>query len=133
MQNSKLKSHITISGTVIPHTQRGRTLGYPTANISLKDSLEEEGIYAGFTHYNGQKLPSLAFIGAAKTFGETEKKLEVHILDFSENLYGKTISVELLKKIRDNKKFNSQEELIQEIKNDEACARKYFKEYGSIK
>lgn len=133
MQNSKLKPNITISSTVVPHKKRGSILGYPTANISLKNPLDEEGVYTGFTHYNNQKLPSLVFIGAAKTFGETEKKLEVHILDFSENLYGKKISVELLGKIRDNKTFASKEDLIQAIKEDEIFARAYFKEFGSIK
>lgn len=133
VQNSNLKSNITISGTVVPHKKRGRALGYPTANIPLKNSLDEEGVYTGFTHYNNQKFPSLVFIGAAKTFGETEKKLEVHILDFSDNLYGKTISVELLKKIRDNKTFASKEDLIRAMKEDETFARAYFKEFGSIK
>jgi|SRR3989344_4109818 len=75
----------------------------------------------------GELLPSLIFIGAAETFGETEKKVEAHILDWHGDLYGKNLEVQIIKKIRDNKKFSSKESLIEQMKKDETNAKQYFK------
>lgn len=71
-------------------------------------------------------LPSLIFIGAAVTFGETKKFAEAHILDFKGELYGKKIELELVKKIRENIKFKNSRELVRQMKEDEIMARKYF-------
>jgi riboflavin kinase/FMN adenylyltransferase len=117
---------------------RGKVLGFPTANIEV-DKNAEEGVFIGFTSIisspheermpEGQErlnLKSIIFIGAPKTFGETEKKLEVYILDFEGDLYGKEIEVELKKKLRENVKFDSKEKLIEQMKEDETAARTFF-------
>ena len=120
-----LNSLFTFKGKVKSHLGRGKKLGFPTANIDIDKEIPE-GIYIGFTHIDSQKLPSLIFIGAPKTFEETDKKAESYILDFSEDIYGKLITLEVLKKIRDNKKFVNEKELIEQMKEDEKQAREYF-------
>lgn len=74
-----------------------------------------------------REYPSLSFIGPAKTFGETKPQAETYILSFSQTLYDSWIVVKLLKKIRGNKKFNSKEELVAQMKKDESIAKAYFK------
>lgn len=136
-----LKESFQFSGKVKRSSGRGKKLGFPTANLDVEVSGEvEEGIYVGFTEItpsssplnkrenDGEGLPSLIFIGAAETFGETEKRLEVYILDFSNNLYGQTMTVELIKKIRENRKFATLGELVEQMKKDELEARDFFKQ-----
>jgi riboflavin kinase/FMN adenylyltransferase len=117
----------TISGNVRKNLGRGTQLGYPTANVDYEGDLPD-GVYLAYTTINtGEKLHSLAFIGAAETFNATDRKMEVYILDFKGDLYNSTISVELLKHTRGNMKFNSIEDLIERIKKDEVEGREYFK------
>lgn len=112
-------------GKVRKHNQRGKQLGFPTANINLRKKIPE-GIYLSQTKLGNLIYPSLTFIGVAKTFNEKKFHAETYILDFKQNIYGQWISVKLLKKIRDNKKFSSAEELIRQMKKDKEKARKYF-------
>lgn len=135
-----------IRGVVKKHLGRGTKLGFPTANLEAPEGLEE-GIYAGLVNLHpsprrstgapspeqGESLKvAIAFLGAAETFGEREKKLEVHILDFDRDLYGQEIEVQLLRKIRDNIKFNSQDELVAQMREDERAAREFFRTYGRV-
>lgn len=119
-----------ITGIVQKHLGRGKKLGFPTANLQLSDSHIEDGIYASLTYYSGKEYQSLAFVGVAETFGETERRLEVYLFDFSGDLYGQEITVKLVSKIRENRKFDSADELIKEIKNDEIEAREFFNNYN---
>lgn len=112
-------------GKVRKHNKRGKKLGFPTANLNLHKSIPE-GIYISKTKIDNFWYKSATFIGMAKTFGEKRFHAETYILDFNQNLYGKWITVELLKKIRENKKFNSAEELIKQMREDEKIAREYF-------
>ncbi len=109
-------------GKVRIDNQRGKTLGFPTANINLYKAVPE-GIYISKAKLNQSIYQSLTFIGPTKT-------AETYILDFNQDIYDKWISVELLKKIRENKKFNSDKELITEMKKDETIARKYFNSFA---
>lgn len=113
-------------GKVRRHNQRGKKLGFPTANVNL-NKIIPEGIYISKAKVNNLVYPALTFIGTVKTFGETKFHSETYILDFNQNIYGKWISVELVKKIRDNKKFSSRKRLIKQMKKDEQAAIKYFK------
>ena len=117
-------------GKVRRHNQRGRKLGFPTANINLKKKIPE-GIYISKTRIKKTICGSLTFIGQAKTFGEIRFHAEIYILDFDQNIYGKWISIELIKRIRGNKKFNSAKELIKQMEKDEETARTYFKNLPS--
>lgn len=112
-------------GKVRKHNQRGRKLGFPTANISLHKKIPE-GIYISKAKVGRLVYGSVTFIGSAKTFNETRFHAETYILDFNQNIYGKWISIELIKKIRANKKFDSAEELIKQMEQDEQETRKYF-------
>lgn len=113
-------------GKVKEHNKRGKSLGFPTANISLHKNIPE-GIYISKIKIDGQEYRSLTFIGIAKTFNEKKFHAETYILDFNQNIYGKWITVLLLKRIRGNKKFKSAEKLIGQMKKDENIARKFFK------
>lgn len=104
---------------------RGRDLGFPTANFEVDPSLED-GIYVGQVN----SLPALIFIGANVTFDETVRHGEAYLLDYSEDLYGQEVSVETLQKIRENKKFDSQPELVEQMTEDERLARDFFKTYN---
>ena len=115
----------SFSGIVQKHLRRGTELGYPTANIEVKPETPE-GIFVGFIQMDEVQYPSLIFIGKALTFDEYDKKAETFILDFTADIYGKNLSVEVYKKLRDNQKFNTSEALVQQIKKDELQARDFF-------
>ncbi len=114
-----------IQGRVKKGFQRGKKLGFPTANIAIKKEIEE-GIYISHTIFKKVKYASLTFIGEAKTFQEKLFQAETYFLDFNSNLYNQWISVELIKKIRGNRKFRSEEELVRQMKKDELVARSFF-------
>lgn len=124
-----------ITGVVKPHKGNGRKFGYPTANIDVPGDVEE-GIYAGLTTVRFSKvkydnMPSFVFVGKAETLGETDLRLESHIFDIKdEDLYESEISVTLIEKIRNNKKFNSIDELLKQMRLDEIEARKILSENG---
>ncbi|MDP3948234.1 MAG: riboflavin kinase [bacterium] len=112
-------------GKVRKNKQRGKSLGFPTANINLAKNIPE-GIYISQAKIETFIYPALTFIGTAKTFNEKKFQAETYILNFDQSIYGKWISVKLLKKIRGNKKFNSAKDLIAQMKKDEQEARNYF-------
>lgn len=114
-----------IRGKVIKGAQRGRDLGFPTANIAVHKKIEE-GIYLAKVKVENTWHSALTFVGKAETFNEIKVKAESYLLGFSENLYGKFITIQLLKKIRDNKKFTSVEELKKQMNEDLVIARKFF-------
>ena len=117
-------------GVVVKGKGRGAKLGFPTINLQVsKKSLArvKEGIWASIVKIGKDRLPSAAFVGEAKTFGEKEKRFEVYIFDFNKKLYGKRVEVDFLKRIRANKKFKTKKALISQMKKDEAKAREFFK------
>lgn len=119
------KTIFTFSGIVKRNLGRGKKLGYPTANIAVQKETPE-GIFIGIAKLSDRELQSLIFIGPSVTFNETDKKAEVYILDFDEDIYDQTLIVEVHKKLRDNIKFNSIEDLIVQMEQDEKDAREYF-------
>jgi len=125
MKMSKLPALFSFSGIVKKHLRRGTKLGYPTANIEV-GSETPEGIFIGFATIAGVRHPSLIFVGKALTFDEHDKKAEIYILDFDTDIYGKNLFVEIHKKLRENIKFDSSDELIQQMKKDELQAREFF-------
>lgn len=116
---------ITLKGKIIRGKNRGKKLGYPTANFKLNLEIPQ-GIYISNTKYKNKLYKSVTFIGNSKTFNEDEVMVETHILDFDENLYGNNIKIELHKKIRENYKFGTIKELIARIEKDVEIAREYF-------
>lgn len=112
-------------GKVKSHNKRGKKMGFPTANVSLHKNIPE-GIYISITKLGGKKYKSVTFIGEAKTFGEKRFHAESYFLDFNKEIYGRWISIKLIKKIRSNKKFDSVDKLIKQMEEDEKETRRYF-------
>ncbi len=115
-----------LRGKVIKGKNRGTDLGFPTANINLHRRISE-GIYISSSKVGSKSYPSLTFIGTAKTFGEKEVRAETYFLSKVGNIYGKWLSVKLIKKIRNNQKFNSEKDLVVQMEKDKIEAQKYFK------
>jgi riboflavin kinase/FMN adenylyltransferase len=115
-----------IRGSVVRGRDRGgKLLGIPTANINLRDELcPKTGIYAVTVECEGLPHRGVANIGYSPTFDDHQFTVEVHILDFNNDIYDKQIRVNFIKRIRDEKKFSNIAELIDQIKLDIAAARK---------
>jgi len=120
-------SKFILQGTVKPFAGNGRKLGYPTANIEISADVAE-GLFVGYVKLLSKELPAIIFIGAPITLGDNIKRAEAHILDFEDkDLYGESVEFIVISKIRNNKKFDSKEELIKQMQQDEQYARNYFK------
>lgn len=119
-----------LSGRIIYGDQRGRLLGFPTANIRLhRQVLPLQGVFVVNVYaLAATALPGVANCGKRPTINGLQNLLEVHLLDFDQNIYGQFIEIEFLKKIRDEKKFDNLEALKQQITKDVAIAKKYFRE-----
>jgi len=120
-----LGRYYQVSGTVIPGRNRGgKLLGFPTANIQLTDELcPKSGIYAVSVDCLGKRHQGVANIGYSPTFADQEFTIEVHLLDFNTDLYGKPIIIKFIERIRDEIKFASISELSQQIARDVEAAR----------
>jgi len=116
----------SFQGIVGRGNERGKRLGFPTANIPLLQQVPE-GIYLSRVRHDGMTHNALTFIGSAKTYGETNYQSETHILNFDRDLYGQNLSITLLKKIRDNEAFTTEYALIQQMEIDKKEAEEYFK------
>jgi riboflavin kinase/FMN adenylyltransferase len=110
-----------LDGIVVAGDQRGGTLGYPTANLALDPQL----ICPQFGIYAGSALDHLAAvsIGTNPHYGGTERRIEPYLLDYSGDLYGKRLVVELWERLRDEAVFTSEEELIEQIGRDVQATR----------
>jgi riboflavin kinase/FMN adenylyltransferase len=120
-----LSRDFAIEGVVQQGDQRGRDLGYPTANMVLGDYLRPRyGIYAvRVTLDDGSEHPGVASLGIRPTFDPPQELLETYLLDFDRDLYGQKIEVGLHAFIRDEKKFDDIDALVAEMRSDEAQAR----------
>jgi riboflavin kinase/FMN adenylyltransferase len=114
-----------VAGRVVAGKGRGaKVLGVPTANlVTENDLLPSCGIYAVWGIRDGKRLPGVANIGTCPTFGNQELTLEVHLLDFTGDLYGETLQVEFVVRLRDEQRFPSIEELAAQIRADMDKAR----------
>ena len=112
--------YFQIGGKIIASDRRGRILGFPTANLDIKlqQALPGNGIYATITQVDDKQFPSATNIGTRPTFGEGEKNVETHLLNYKGDLYGKEIRVEFMQKLRDEQCFPSSEELKAQIRKD---------------
>lgn len=128
----------TIYGSVVSGQQLGRTLGYPTANVQRSDAaqlLPPDGVYAAdlaILRPSGQweAHHAMLYIGKRPTLGgELERTIEVHILDFDEDIYGMTVAVHIYEQLQTEKKFHSTDELRQALQHYEELVRRYFREH----
>ncbi|MBQ3427041.1 MAG: bifunctional riboflavin kinase/FAD synthetase [Clostridia bacterium] len=115
-----------IEGRVVRGLRNGTKMGVPTANIEYSDNMliPHTGVYAGYTTVDGEKYASVINVGNNPTFGADRITIESHILDFTGDLYDKTICVEFIKRIRGEKRFYSIEALKAQIHEDTIRARK---------
>ena len=113
-----------VLGKVVHGRKLGRTLGYPTANISLdRSSRLAHGIYAVRVKIDGSTFGGVASFGRRPTFDNGPPLLEAHLFDFDGDLYGRTIEVDFIDWIRGEEKFNSAQALVQRMLVDETAAR----------
>ena len=113
-----------IAGTVTEGAGRGRTLGFPTANVAAdRPVLVPLGVYLGRVSVEGRLWPAVVNLGVRPTFGETTVAIEAHLLNFSGDLYGRPLRLEFLDRIRDEKRFGSVDELRAQIARDIAAAQ----------
>jgi riboflavin kinase/FMN adenylyltransferase len=127
LANQLLGHPYSLSGPVVKGEALGRHLGFPTANIEINDAnklIPKEGIYAAKTIYDGKVYNSMLYIGSRPTFRGKNQTIEVNIFDFSEDIYGKTLTVELVAAIRDDIKFDTADALMHQLRKDKEAAEK---------
>lgn len=114
-------------GIVVHGNARGRTIGYPTANLAPLDRviLPADGVYVVDVEHNGKIYRGMASVGKNVTFEGDELRFEANLFDFAEEIYGDTIRIIWLDKIRDMVKFDGIEELVAQLKSDEEVARNW--------
>ena len=114
-----------IEGVVRRGRQLGRTLGFPTANVALEDYVAPKlGIYATRTRMSdGRVLPGVASLGTHPTVGVVDARLEVHLFDFDEDIYGEVIETDLIAYLRPEVKFDGLPALIEQMERDKVQAR----------
>jgi riboflavin kinase/FMN adenylyltransferase len=125
--NLLLGRNYEIEGKVIKGKSRGKSLGFPTANIETKNEIVPPGIFISFVGIESETFRSLTNVGNCPTFNQKETNIESYIINFARDLYGKTIRIGFIKKIRDEIKFKTAEDLKAQMKKDLPIAKSYFK------
>jgi riboflavin kinase / FMN adenylyltransferase len=113
-----------LRGPVIHGRERGRAIGFPTANIqSRTECLPPDGVYATRVVMEEGSYPSITNIGMRPTFGEPERSIEAHIFEFDRDIYGREVKLEIAERIRPERKFESAQALAAQIASDLQRAR----------
>jgi riboflavin kinase/FMN adenylyltransferase len=113
-----------ITGTVVAGARRGRTIGFPTANLGdVPTVLPGNGVYAVRATVDGTMWQAAANVGPNPTFGEDARKIEVHLIGFSGDVYGKVLGVDFVTKLRDTRPFAGAGELVEQLKRDIETAK----------
>lgn len=116
-----LGRYYSIEGVVTKGEQRGKGLGFPTANLDqIPVLLPSDGVYAGFTILDGNRYPVALNIGPNPTFQDENRKIEAHLLNFQGDLYHSTLEIYIVKKVRSIKTFSSADQLITQIQKDKS-------------
>ncbi len=120
----------SIAGTVVEGYQKGRELGFPTANVRSTDELiPSRGVYAVTVDWRERRYEGVANIGFNPTFGRTQLSVEIHLFDFAQQLYGEAVEVSFVKKIRDERAFPSVADLVKQIGQDVETAHTLLATY----
>lgn len=124
--NKILTRPFMMQGTVIKGKQLGRTLGFPTANLDYDKRfvIPRGGVYYTIVEYNKNIFRGITNVGYNPTVNDNKLGIETHILDLNEDIYNKNIKIYYIDRIRDEKKFNSLQELIDELKRNKDFAKK---------
>jgi riboflavin kinase/FMN adenylyltransferase len=109
-----------LEGKVVAGDKRGRRLGFPTANLETapEQALPAGGVYACRAHIGSKVYPAMTNIGSHPTFGGGEQLIEVYLLDFRGDLYGQELAIDIIARLRGEKKFDTPEQLIEQIAED---------------
>jgi riboflavin kinase/FMN adenylyltransferase len=112
-----------LRGTVGRGQKRGKALGFPTANLAgIQTLIPRDGVYSARVALEGKDWRAAINVGANPTFGEVERKVEVHLIGFEGDLYGKELAVDFLDRLRETRKFSGVEELVAQLRRDVAEA-----------
>ena len=117
-------------GRIVHGDERGKQLGFPTANLTFSrgQAMPGDGVYVTKALLGGQPLPSVTNIGKRPTFGENKRTVEVYLIGFNGEIYGEDLRIELVDRLRDEKRFSSPEELKAQISLDVEKAMSMLKE-----
>jgi len=116
-----LERYYLLTGTVVHGDQRGKEIGFPTANIipsHSKKVIPKNGVYAVWVQFQDLFFKGVMNIGTKPTFGGNKKSIETHILDFDKDVYGEFLRIQMVERIRDEVKFSSVDELKEQIRAD---------------
>jgi len=134
LANAYLGYPYMLSGIVVKGNQLGRTIGFPTANIEISENyklIPKNGVYIVTAIVNNQTIFGMMNIGIKPTLGNNVPTIEVHLLDFSEDIYGQKIQVNVIERLRDEQKFESFEALKSQLEIDKINTVDYFKKGNS--
>lgn len=126
LANSFLGYDYLLTGSVVKGKQLGRTIGYPTANIKIGEDyklIPAHGVYLAWSMIDGEKRYGMMNIGNKPTLDGTTESIEIYFFDFQGDLYGKTLQLHLMERIRDERKFASVDELKEQLGRDEIFCR----------
>jgi len=118
-----------LAATVVRGDGRGRSLGFPTANLEPENPdklIPAHGVYAVRVHHGTQMLEGMMNIGVRPTFAKSTETIEAHLFDFDEELYGKKLPIEFIERLRAERSFASAAELVEQLKVDRASAKRVF-------
>ena len=130
---ARLLGHpLSSRGIVVHGDARGRTIGYPTANLAPIDRtyLPSDGVYVVDVDFKGQTYRGMASVGKNITFDGKELRFEVNLFDFTGDIYGHTLTIHWLDKIREMVKFDGINQLVAQLEEDEAVSRNWTKRVG---
>jgi len=118
----------SVVGEVVRGDHRGQLLGFPTANLKVREEriLPLNGVYVGRTWVGEHHYPAVVNVGVRPTFGDHERLLEAHMLDFDGDLYGTDLMVEFVERLRPEKRFDSAQKLIAQMQKDKAQAQEFL-------
>ncbi len=123
-----------IGGVVVEGNRLGRTIGFPTMNLVIDETMvtPPNGVYITFCTVDGARYPAVTNVGNKPTIGEYAKNIETNVFNFDEDCYGKRINVEFIRWTRPEKKFSGVEELKKQIESDSIQAKAYHREKGML-
>ncbi len=125
-------SSLSLHGNVVPGSGRGEGLGFPTANLDISpgQALPPDGVYASWAHINGKTYQSMTNIGKCPTFGVCERTVEAYLVDYTGDLYGRELQIDLVDRLRDERKFATADELKAQVAEDVKKGRNILKSTG---
>ena len=110
----------SLHGQVVTGAGRGIALGFPTANLDIapEQAVPADGVYATWAYIDGRTYPSMTNIGQNPTFNDRKRAAEVYVVDYQSDLYGHELKIDIVERLRDEKKFNTVAELKKQIAED---------------